>query len=156
LHKLRVKDSTIPGAGKGLFAQTKNNIIPVGSIPTRDREIIFRKGQKIIDYNGEKMGMPGITERYGEYTAPYALKVRGAHYEDAACKRGTGAMVNHSARSRSNARFSFVAKDQDDELGRPKSVVLADKVIRDGDEILINYGDDYQFNENIQHGTRRR
>ena len=46
-------------------------------------------------------------------------------YIDSACVRGVGSLINHA-----NARFS---------LGRDRVVVRATKIIRQGQEILINY-----------------
>lgn len=62
---LRILPSTIPNAGKGLFAMdtTKN-----------DNAIIFRAGDKICDYSGQLINEEQLNERYEDKTASYAVK----------------------------------------------------------------------------------
>jgi SET domain-containing protein len=134
---LRVRPSTIPNAGKGLFAED----------PLRaDREIIFRVGDYIIDYTGESINENQLEERYGEYTGPYAIEVRGRSNQrgglfiDAAAERGVGSLINHRARSSANSVFVV-------DYRANRARLRAVRPIRNGDEIFVSYGNQYQMNE---------
>lgn len=137
---LRIKDSNIQGAGKGLFAIDKSR--PVG-------EILFRKNDKITNYDGEILTREILTQRYGEYTAPYGVEVNYNHniYEDGACKRGVGNLVNHQSQAQTNAKLST-------NKNRNRIILIATKNIRNGQEIFVNYGSDYAFNEGTRYYTR--
>ncbi len=137
---LRYKASTIPGAGKGLFAMR----------PGADtRTVVFRAGQRIVPYHGERLRMADLDLRYGDYTAPYGVTVdrRADVYEDGACIRGVGALANHATGRRVNAKF----REQDG-----VSALFATKAIRHGDEILVDYGAMYRFTEGTRFRTTRR
>lgn len=141
-HSLRIKPSSIPGAGKGLFALRRG--------VADSSEVIFRKRDHITRYGGEVIDTAVLNQRYGSYTAPYGIKVRNGMYEDAACKRGTGAIANHASRSRANTRYS-VSRDSP-----PHVSLKATKNIRNGTEVVTYYGSDYRFDESIQHRTVRK
>ncbi len=137
---LRVRESTIENAGKGLFA-----VLPNG----HPNDIVFRKHDVIIEYAGEVITEAELNQRYGNYTAPYALQSKH-HIEDAACRRGAGAMVNHATGNRVNVYFNYNLDTEHFEL-------IAKKNIRNGEEIFVNYGKVYRFNEeNSQYSTVRR
>ena len=57
-HSLRVKASTIPGAGLGLFAVKRGAAADA---------ILFRPGDKITDYAGEIVGQQTLDARYGDH-----------------------------------------------------------------------------------------
>ena len=61
---LKIKDSTIPDGGKGVFAQKKNidNNVPV-----------FKSNDIITEYKGETITPQQKNQRYGNYTAPYTV-----------------------------------------------------------------------------------
>lgn len=141
-HNLRIKESSIPGAGKGLFAMSRN---------TPSDGIVFQKDQVICRYYGEAVTQDILQERYGDYTAPYGIHVRGTAFEDAGCKRGIGSLANHAPNSRANARYSYQLHN-----GSPVSFIRATKNIRNGSEVLVNYGRDYNFAEGTQQQTIRR
>lgn len=134
---LRIKSSEKQGAGKGLFAMSKEH---------DDNEVVFRAGDIIIEYDGEKVQNEELDDRYGDYTAPYGLK-HGRYVEDGGCRRGAGTLANHAPRSRANARFSFSTRDKVFRL-------VATKNIRNNKEIFCFYGRDYQFNEPTSHKTK--
>lgn len=138
-RRLRVAPSGLPGAGRGLFAADR------GAAPDA---VLFRKGDVIIEYGGEPLTRQQLDARYGDFTAPYGLHVHGALYEDGACVRGPGTLTNHAPTRRANAKYAFSRS-----LGR--GVVVATKPVRNGSEVLVNYGNDYRFDEPTQHATRR-
>jgi len=137
LKKLRVKPSTNPRAGRGLFAQSRH---------LGEDDIVFRNGDVIIEYDGEIVNDNTLDDRYGDYTAPYALK-QGDHIEDGACQRGTGTLINHAPRSRANSRFSFSRNSR-------RFRIVATKNIRNNREIFCYYGTEYRFNESTSHSTK--
>ena len=60
-----VKKSPISHAGNGLYA---DNI-------TDNDDIIFRKGDRICQYDGENVTADVLQQRYGNNTAPYAIQL---------------------------------------------------------------------------------
>jgi len=136
---LRVKKSTIPNSGNGLFAINKN-------IP--NDTIVFKKGDYIIDYFGEKVTNDILNNRYGEKTAPYGIVVNKTRdiYEDGACQRGIGSLINHKSSTFANAKF-YVNRSNN------TIKIKAIKNIKNGHEIFINYGRRYKFNENTKNTT---
>lgn len=141
-HSLRIKASTIPNAGKGLFADA----------PGEDENaIVFARGEKIIGYFGEKINLQELNDRYGKYTAPYGFQVvKDRLYEDAALKRGVGSLANSKPTLKENNATIII--DQ-----RRKVVSLrATKNIRNGQEIFCDYGDEYQFDDGSSYSTTAR
>lgn len=141
---LKIKPSAIPGAGKGLFAAK----------PGGGNDIVFRAGDRIIEYAGEAIDQPTLDHRYGNYTAPYGLMRQRNQYEDAACKRGVGSLANHKPASQANAKYS---------IGRnpPRMNLLATKNIRNGQEVCCSYigsgrsrAEQYAFDEGTISATR--
>ena len=141
-NKVRIMDSEY---GKGLFAldNTKG-----------PNDIIFRSGQTIVQYEGEMLRVNELEERYGRFTAPYAVKVNNNSIIDSACIRGVGSLINHAPENRKNCRFSY-----------PRNgglQIKATKNIRNGRELFINYNAGnprgearYRFNEpDVRHVTR--
>ena len=131
---LRVKESTIAGAGRGLFAQDSGS---------GDNDIVFRKDDVIVAYSGDVIDNAELERRYGEYTAPYGIMLsrQSDKYEDAACRRGVGSLVNHSP-ANANVKLSVVARN-----GRHYAQLKATRPIRNGRELFTNYGRDYRFQE---------
>lgn len=130
--KLRIKPSNIPNAGLGLFACD----------PAKgEYAVIFKENDRICDYGGETVSGNVIDQRYGDKTAPYAIKVNQSNdiYEDASIKRGVGAMANHAnVESQQNARLS---------TNFNTALLKANTYILNNEEILVNYGDEYNFND---------
>jgi len=122
---LAVRYSNLIEGEKGLFAFGK-----------RDK-VVFRKGENIIKYIGERISKKELEKRYdyGGYdvTAPYTLNINGRNV-DASCKRGLGAMAN--------ATFGMDKRHQNARLDENGHVV-ATKDIKDNQEILVDYGQDY-------------
>lgn len=141
LHQkhLRIKESNIANAGNGLFALWVKN-------PPEDG-IIFREGDEIIRYHGEVINNAELNHRYGRYTAPYGIQINRNRFEDAARERGPGSLINHTAnKTLANCRFAVSRNNRDRSLD-DKIVVKATRNIMNGQEILVNYGNQYRFNE---------
>lgn len=135
---LCIRPSTIPGAGMGVFVCKSE----------RSRaEFVFRKGRVVCDYGGEVVSEEELTRRYGDLTAPYGLAGdTDGYYEDAACLRGIGSMINHNAEN-TNVKYHH-------DLRSKKMVIVATQNIRDGEELFIDYGPDYVCNEHgASHAT---
>jgi len=132
-HHLRIKTSTIAGAGQGCFAMDKQR--PAGTV-------VFRAGEQIIHYYGEIIDKRTLNERYGRYTAPYAVELTknrggGGEYEDAALDRSAAACINHPRHANeANCRFAL-------NQARTEVRIMATKDIRNGEELFVHYGDQY-------------
>ena len=128
-YNVIIRQSLIPGAGKGLFVDSGE--------PNND--IVFRAGDKICPYNGEIINQQQLFHRYGGYTAPYGIQINNGTYEDGARHRGVGSIVNHKPIAQSNVRFS-ITRDK-------KAYIVATKNIRNKSELYVSYGRGYRFNE---------
>ena len=137
---LKIKPSNIPHAGKGLFAYNG----------TDNNEVVFNgnqsRGDRIIAYNAEVISNEETIRRYGDYTAPYGAYIGKNQTEDASCLRSAGSLANHQTRSRANGKFYVY---------HGRFYLRATKNIRNGDEITVDYGEDYMLNEEgIQYETK--
>jgi hypothetical protein len=134
---LVVRQSTIPGAGKGLFA-------------TRE----FKKRSTIGRYLGELLSTEEHNRRYGgsdQDHAPYSLQTTNSagRVVSAECLRGIMSMANGTRYLRqANARFV-------DNLRSDGTVrIEATRRILPGTEVLLFYGDGYfDTAGNITHTT---
>jgi hypothetical protein len=136
-YHLRVKTSTIAGAGKGLFVESPR--------PVAVRAVIFKAGDRIVQYYGDNVTNQTLNARYGDKTAPYGITISAASdvYGDGACRRGVGTLVNRPARGGApNCRLSSVNRH-----GQHYAQIIATKPIRNGDELFASYGADYRMNE---------
>lgn len=86
---------------------------------SQSNSVIFKKDSIIILYHGEQITHAELDERYGDYTAPYAVMTRGSdripqedfQYEDGACTRCVGALANSKPReNQNNARLRTKGK----------------------------------------------
>ena len=139
MPNLKIKPSMINDAGKGLFAYNRKR---------PNDAILFHPNDKIVEYLGDRINNNELITRYGNNTAPYALKINNNLYIDPATRRGIGSLANkpdaHSNNPllrQSNARFSVNA--------RTKTAALkATKNIRNNQEILTSYGHNYVIQDN--------
>jgi hypothetical protein len=149
---LAIKKSSIPGAGKGLFAiRTKKADLT----EAEKRAPVFKgteqRGDIIAKYTGQVVTPEQLDERYGEYTAPYAFTFQGK-LVDAALDRGIASLANRKPHSQANAKLT--------ETGN----IRATKNIYDSSEkqpgraakgeIFIDYGADYQFEPNVSYSVK--
>jgi hypothetical protein len=132
IKKLRIKDSTIPNAGKGLFCYDPSQ--PYNAI-------IFRPNDTVIEYKGEHLTLRQLEDRYEGNNAPYTVRVKQDDYIDSAVNRGVGSLANHKAVSYTNARLSS-------NYTNSTVSIKATKNIRNNQEIFVNYGDEYIFDNN--------
>ena len=113
---LRVKPSTVPGAGLGLFA-------------TKD----FRPSDKIAAYTGEQLTRAAIDERYGDERGEYVLCRDSKRCIDSRATNSSAARYANDSRGtdfRNNSRFKALRLE-------------ASRRIRPGDEIFVAYGREY-------------
>ena len=133
---------------KGLFAV--NLLAPRGSV-------VFNSDEVITEYIGEKINLEELNKRYGEYTAPYTAQVKQNEYEDCACGkyRGIGSLANHKPTSQCNAELISGWRRVD---GRRQYYVRLEvrhnKQIKNGEEIFISYGSNYNLNEPTSVSTK--
>jgi len=151
---LKIKKSTIPNSGLGVFALDSR-------LPSDDTKTILFRGERnkkrgtgdfITNYNGETISNTEMEDRYHDNTAPYACRINPRAVVDAACSRGLGSMIN-STTSYSAANCEFVQR----RVGhQPVGVyVRARKNIRNGEELKVWYGKDYLFHEDgVRFSTR--
>ena len=137
-NHLRIKKSTIPEAGLGLFAMD-----PLDS----SNHVIFKAGETITKYYGETINLAELNNRYHHKTAPYAIEIiRHKLYEDGALSRGVGATANRKTGS-ANATLSINTR------GKYASL-KATKNIYNNQEIFLSYGTAFKMNENnVSHST---
>jgi hypothetical protein len=136
IKHLRIKPSTLEGAGKGLFAMNRK---------AANDAVLFKKGDTIINYDGEVIDDEELEERYGNNTAPYALETKEDSNVDCACERGVGSSAN-SKPNHNNARISINRRKNEAKL-------VATKNIKNGEEIFLSYGPSFRFDERTSHRT---
>ena len=140
LKYLKIKPSTIPNAGKGLFASQTG---------VRPNAVVFNTNAVIIEYAGEIITSREIIQRYNYYNAPYAIRINSNRYEDAALERGAASLANHEEYTTGNAVFRPFKRNNQDFMR-----LIATKPIRNGEEIFADYGADYDFNDNTSYTTK--
>lgn len=115
-----------------------------------DDAFVFLKGDLVIDYDGEKVVGAVVDSRYGEWTAPYTVQNTDAEdlYEDAACHRGVGAIINQS-KLRPNVEFVNVGVGPDMHVS-----LMALRRIKNNSELMVNYNGTYALDEPTRHTTR--
>ena len=79
---LRIKDAGL--LGKALFADDV----------TEERNLVFKIGDIIIDYDGELMDAAQKTQRYGNRTAPYLVGFDENTFYDCASHRCAASLIN--------------------------------------------------------------
>ena len=121
--------------GVGLFAYDRSK---------PDNAIVFRPDEIIVAYGGEVLTGEQINQRYDydgeEHTAPYGLQRRRPRnsFEDGALLRSAGTLANHANRRQSNCDFVQF---------QGAMALKATKRIRNGQQILVDYGRAYQMGE---------
>ena len=143
LKHLRIKPSTITGAGNGLFALDSRQ---------PPNAVLFHKGDRIGEYIGERLDLAELAERYGNYTAPYTMKITNNEFLDSATKRGYCSLANRATTAnQANAEFP----NCNYRVVPHKIYLVAKKDIRNGDEILTSYGKSYRMNGRERNETKK-
>jgi hypothetical protein len=139
LH-LMIKQSNIPDAGLGLFAKKEN---------ANPNIIVFKKGQKICNYEGEILTDEEINERYRGLTAPYAVALNNHEFIDSALERGVASTAN-TLPNHNNASFAIDNRNK-------RASIRATRNIKQGEEILLSYGRSYKLPhiEGVSYQTRK-
>ena len=107
--------------GKGLFTVY---------LPDTPNQVIYKKGDKILFYYGEKLSEREYQQRYGVFTAPYAIGSRmrpDAPVVDAALFRTIAALANHKPPSQCNTIFE-AAYPTSERTGRFRYAIVAKKI----------------------------
>ena len=138
IKHLRIKESNIRNAGKGLFVMDRT---------AEDNAIIFHRGETIIFYHGEIINRDELERRYRNKTAPYGIQIYQNRFEDAALERGPGSLLNHTTEDNANCEFSISRNNKRNPNLNHLIYLKATKNIRNGQELLVSYGSDYRFNE---------
>ena len=135
---IKSKGSTLPNAGRGLFA-------------VKD----FQRWDWICPYVGEAVTDQCLTLRYGPGTAPYAVDADNGAL-DSACLRGIGSLANGLFTVNGNSRAERFHNAHIWYNPADRQVWLrAIRRIRAGDEVFVYYGNQYQLTNNT-HSTSRR
>jgi len=142
LKHLKIKPSTIPNAGKGLFAVDTTK---------RSNAVIFNANAVICEYMGEIISNAEIIKRYDYHNAPYAIRINKNRFEDASLERGIASLANHQIYGIGNAVFRPFKKNNQYFMR-----LIATKPIRNGEEIFADYGADYDFDDNTSYSTTYR
>jgi len=124
VYKLQVKPATDRKMGLGLFAAGDPN------------KVIFKKGQRIVEYKGQLLSLEAYTQRYGNVQSPFAMQLSADTFIDPAIVRGVGSYMNHSANSGANCRYS---------RSGGKVFVVATKPVSGGTELFANYNSGRKF-----------
>ena len=133
---LKIAKSTLPNSGKGLFALNPQQ---------RATATIFQPEAILCEYDGEIINTKTLRQRYDNYTAPYAIQKTNNQYIDDALYRSVASLANHKSIDKgANAVF----------IGHKRKIVLmAIRPIKNGDEIFVDYSQDYLFDEPTEHKT---
>lgn len=135
LNGTQIKDSTLQGAGKGLFARTD-----------------FAKGDAIVRYTGDVVDTVDGAQEDGWRGSSYVLEVTNSWGIDAArTDTADGRMINDTVASdkRANVTFAFDAR-------RKVVTVRAMRAIKAGEELFIKYGGQYWAREAVGGPGRRQ
>jgi len=137
-----VARSGIRAAGNGLFAARS-----------------FGAGEWICPLGGEVLSSHRLTQRYGDYTAPYGVSTRANENADGALRRHEGHYANtHILPSgKSSLNQSLYNARMVERSSYPvytKMWIKTTKNIPAGREIFISYGSQYELDQNVTHSTK--
>jgi len=165
---LRIGNATVAAQGKGLFAVGPPN------------QVIFHPGDFIAHYDGRFVTKRDMNIYGDNHTAPYAIYSRPERnqngvlmypfrrYEDAYFHRGLGSMVNHRPQGQANAELVIgdmsphilqeaVRQNNNAPINvsyRHSVIVRCTRNIYGGDEIFVDYGNEYGLNDPAEYSTK--
>jgi len=120
---LVIKESTLPGSGKGLFT-----------------EVDIPKGTRIIEYKGKSMTW-AEAQKLPDYRNGYLFYITRNHVIDA---WGTKKSVAHFANdARGIVKVRGIRNNAEYETEGTRCFIQASRNISAGDEILVAYGPEY-------------
>ncbi len=124
-----IKASSVPGAEKGLWAETRS----------------FKKGKIVARYTGDLVPTQAGKRRNGFGGSHYVLELSDAVSIDAArTNTADGRMVNDARGSGRQPNACFRGNQRN-----KTATVVATRTIKKGEEVLVNYG--YEFwNQRLQ------
>ena len=144
---VEVKNSSIPNAGKGLFASDGTN---------DPHHRVFAAHQTILDYDGLFTTRQALDTKYGIYTAPYAVELTNERVEDASKRRGEGSLINQADAGHVNNVEMIVSPGTREKPYR-HTRIRTTRQIFNRDELFLNYGRDYLLHEpGVHFGTDTR
>ena len=128
-------------SGHGLFAWSQDVVYSKRT----ENVVLFEKDDLICFYYGKKLTKEEA-ERHNDEDSnphvqlPYSLyQTSKMDIIDASCIRGIGSFANHKCVSQANAKLSLRKHPQTETM---MSCLVAQKIIRNGDEIFVDYGYD--------------
>lgn len=125
---LKVRRSGIPGAGQGLFTETR-----------------VEKGDAIIEYSGERLTWPQVRARYPDLSLMgYVFYVGRNHWVDPS--RRLSCLARYANDARGRTRVKGLRNNAEFQVFRGVPYVVATRRIEAGGEILVSYGKDYWEN----------
>ena len=124
----KLKKSTIPRAGKGLFVK-------------RD----FANNEKIGDYSGQKMSVAAFEAQVPE--SAYGYRFRGKIIDAKKTQSTITRYANDARDHRNNSQFVD---------GRRKVALVATKPIKSGSEVFADYGATYWAGADDAKGAKRK
>lgn len=135
--EVTVKRSTLPGAGKGLFAKT---FIP--------------RGTKIVEYKGRIRTWKEVDPH--KHDNGYIYYVKRYHVIDAA--RQTSALARYANDARGIVRVKGISNNAEYMEEGLKVYIRAVKDIQPGAEILVAYGKEYwdAIRYNLKHHAKTK
>lgn len=136
--KVEVKDSLLPGAGKGLFAK-----------------VFIPKGSHIVEYKGKITTWKDVEDNDGNNG--YIYFVKRHHVIDAS--RHKSAFARYANDARGLKRVKGITNNAEYAEDGLKVFIVAKKNIPAGAEILVEYGKEYwdviRHNLNVEKQRRR-
>ena len=143
VYRFVIKTSRIPRAGKGVFIQGG-----------RVGDIVFDTNENVGVMWGEVLTRRQVNARYGNGGAPFVIQLHQNRFLDFACRRSLLSMAN--APPAGQAANAVFVKHRRSRRQKWNMWVQASRPIRSGDELLVDYGDSYDFDEQHYTGRRKR
>ena len=148
--KLSIRNSLIPNAGKGLFADER------GAAPG---DIVFHAGDPITPYEGKRMSKLELNNLYGRdqnVTAPYAIEREYSEQHRGSIRPRSFILDGATDRGIANlANQAMNNPDNNAKLHEDTAALVAIKDILQGEEILTSYGQNYRFDGPGKYSTNQ-
>ena len=144
---LEIRPSDIPGAGLGVFAIRRI---------AKASKLVFHEGDEIAEYFGECLTTQEHSKRYGSEQyglGVYSYDDDAGNTIDASCARSVASMIN-SHPNHHNCEAEILT-DEKGPGGCHIIRIVATEDIKDGEELLLNYGERYfsGADQNIKYST---